>query len=296
MYIYIYTYIRTHTHTHRCNDYEPFYKLWCSSIEFKHAEEEWLNGSLNKLNASEIEQTVEDAYKESYKMIKQFEGEENVQKVAVELRDAITKFRLNMPVINALCQEAFQPMHYLLLFDELDTDVDTDDNLSLSLLLDNNILDHIETVERISAEAQKQHSLKVALANMKTEWKPMELQVLAYKTTGSYVVKGIDDIQTLLDDHIVKTMAIRGSPFVKPIEKEVKDWELKLVYIQDLLEQWLAVQRSWLYLEPIFSSDDIQRQMPNEDYVYMYLSLSLYRYIYIYIYSMYLSLSIYIYI
>jgi dynein heavy chain len=247
-----------------CNDYEPFYKLWCSSIEFKHAEEEWLNGSLNKLNASEIEQTVEDAYKESYKMIKQFEGEENVQKVAVELRDAITKFRLNMPVINALCQEAFQPMHYLLLFDELDTDVDMDDNLSLSLLLDNNILDHIETVERISAEAQKQHSLKVALANMKTEWKPMELQVLAYKTTGSYVVKGIDDIQTLLDDHIVKTMAIRGSPFVKPIEKEVKDWELKLVYIQDLLEQWLAVQRSWLYLEPIFSSDDIQRQMPNE--------------------------------
>lgn len=37
------------------------------------------------------------------------------------------------------------------------------------------------------------------------------------------MVRGIDDVQTLLDDHIIKTQAVRGSPFVKPIEKEVKD-------------------------------------------------------------------------
>merc|ERR1719183_2988460 len=99
---------------------------------------------------------------------------------------------------------------------------------------------------------------------MKSEWKEMDLGTLAYRNTGTYLVKGTDDIQALLNDHIVKTQGIRGSPFVKPIEKEVKDWETKLLYIQDLLEQWLICQRSWLYLEPIFSSDDIQRQMPTE--------------------------------
>lgn len=37
-----------------------------------------------------------------------------------------------------------------------------------------------------------------------------------------------------------------------------------MVFVQDVLDEWLNCQRAWLYLEPIFSSEDINRQLPVE--------------------------------
>ena len=57
---------------------------------------------------------------------------------------------------------------------------------------------------------------------------------------------------------------MRGSPFIEPFKEELFAWEDTLMSTQENLEVWLQVQATWCYLEPVFSSEDIKKQMPAE--------------------------------
>ncbi|CAE6938345.1 Dnah1 [Symbiodinium sp. CCMP2592] len=54
------------------------------------------------------------------------------------------------------------------------------------------------------------------------------------------------------------------SPFNKPFKEEIDAWAEKLLYMSECLDGWLKVQRAWMYLQPIFDSPDIMKQLPTE--------------------------------
>jgi len=57
---------------------------------------------------------------------------------------------------------------------------------------------------------------------------------------------------------------MKGSPFAKFMLEEIGNWEVMLMRTQDNLDKWLKVQATWMYLQPVFSSEDIINQMPIE--------------------------------
>lgn len=99
---------------------------------------------------------------------------------------------------------------------------------------------------------------------MMNDWESVKFDVIPYKDTGTCIIKIADEVNQLLDDHIVMTQSMNFSPYKKPFEERISHWENKLHLTQDVLDEWVTCQRQWLYLEPIFNSEDINRQLPLE--------------------------------
>jgi len=62
----------------------------------------------------------------------------------------------------------------------------------------------------------------------------------------------------------VMTQSMAFSPYKKPFEERLMRWEAQLSLVSEVIDEWLALQRAWMYLEPIFSSPDILQQLPQE--------------------------------
>lgn len=123
---------------------------------------------------------------------------------------------------------------------------------------------NIDQYEVISIGATKERELLNNLTKMQNEWKEITFKVSSYKESKLPILTALDDIQVVLDDHIVKALTMRGSVFVKPYENEVKTFYEKILRINKTIDALGKVQSQWLYLLPIFSSKDIVTQMPEE--------------------------------
>lgn len=77
---------------------------------------------------------------------------------------------------------------------------------------------------------------------MKEDWKELSFDLVDYRETGIKILTSIDEIQLLLDDHLLKSLTMLGSPFIKPLEVEMREWSSRLQMIQEILEEWLKVK------------------------------------------------------
>lgn len=143
-------------------------------------------------------------------------------------------------------------------------DITPDAGTTLRKIINYNLEEKLDQFEIISISANKELQLWNNLQAMIKEWETRELPTGPYKETGVQILSSLDDIQALLDDHILKTLSMRGSAFMKPCEKEVYAWYDKIMRVNKTLEEWGKVQSNYLYLLPIFSSKDIVAQMPEE--------------------------------
>ena len=119
-------------------------------------------------------------------------------------------------------------------------------------------------IEEITNRAEKKFQLSKKLKLMKDEMKEFKLTTVGYKDI-TYVLKAYDEVNARLDDQMVQTQAMLGSSnCVLKLRTETRNWENKLTLMQDIIIEINRCQKQWMYLEPIFSSEDIGKTLASE--------------------------------
>uniref|UniRef100_A0A2C9JD05 AAA+ ATPase domain-containing protein n=1 Tax=Biomphalaria glabrata TaxID=6526 RepID=A0A2C9JD05_BIOGL len=230
---------------------EPFYKFFNTVLKWQRCEKRCMDGDFLDQNVEAITSEVEEYGREFFKAQKIF-----------ALR--VKKMQEIIPTIGIMCNPGLRKRHWDAMSEIAGFNLTPDAGTTLRKVLKLDLEQFMEQFEVISAAATKEFSLERAFRKMTTEWESIVFNLNLYKDTGQKILGGVDDIQTILDDNIVKTQTMRNSPFVKPFEEDVKVWEETLLLTQRAIDEWLKLQAQWLYLEPIFSSEDINHQMPEE--------------------------------
>jgi dynein heavy chain len=139
-----------------------------------------------------------------------------------------------------------------------------DDKFTLTTVFELQLNKHMESIVKIGETAGKEFAIETQLDKMEEEWQSVMLQIEDYRDTGTFILKGFDEYMAILDEQITTTQAMTFSSFKGPFEERIDNWDKTLGVVSEVLDEWIAVQRNWLYLEPIFSSDDINKQLPVE--------------------------------
>ena len=246
--------------------FEPYYQLWQTNAFWNKMKNEWKCGVFLNISAEDMERDLGNGFKTMFKLSKTFKDNVGLSALAEKARDEMQEFKPLLPLVIALRNPGMRDRHWEALSKELEMELrpNEDETFTLNKAVELGLLTRMEVINRYSDVAGKEYSIENALNKMTKEWVTINIQTMAYRDTGTYILKGIDEVSQVLDDHIVMTQSMSFSAFKKPFEERIAEWEAQLNLVSEIIDEWLACQRNWMYLEPIFSSEDINRQLPVE--------------------------------
>ena len=241
-------------------EFKPYCNLWYYIREFIEKYPSWMNGPISLLPREEIGNRLTFVINEISKMERAiFKNEPPALKLCKDFAVEINNFKPYLPVLKCVNNPGMKDRHWVEFSQQSGLEFLRSQSISLKTLINCGIMSHLEQLELVSELATKEHNLENAKRKMEAEWTQIIFELLPYK--GSYILVNTENLWDVLNEHLMRTIAMTASPYIQFILSEITQWNSNLLKIQNILEAWESFQKNWQYLQPIFTNHDISKQL-----------------------------------
>ncbi|XP_052739543.1 dynein axonemal heavy chain 2 [Bicyclus anynana] len=179
-------------------------------------------------------------------------------------RVKVDAFRRTLPLIGDLKNPCMRERHWDRIKALMGVDFDQNsEDFKLELIMRLNFQAYAEDIAEISNAATMELNIENGLKAIREVWKSTTYEMQHHRG-DMYRIKNVEEVMQFLEDHQVQLSSMKSTKYVEPFIKEVDYWEKSLGYVAECIEISLQVQRRYLYLESIFSGEDIRKQLPEE--------------------------------
>ena len=97
----------------------------------------------------------------------------------------------------------------------------------------------------------------MAIDQIEREIKDLFFETMQYKETNIRIIKNSENVSQIFEELAIKLQAVKSNEFAKFQLDRISKIEKDITFLQGSFEGWIRVQKKWVYLEPIYTQDDV---------------------------------------
>ncbi|XP_076762246.1 dynein axonemal heavy chain 7 [Xylocopa sonorina] len=270
-----------------------FHDLICNVYQWRRDNSVWLDGPFEWLNAGVIESKTLNYFETITEMNKTFKTKIKLDvtankcfkfsgiaddpdplqqpaplKLCWQALNEITNFKQYLPLVTCMCNPALEKRHWVEMSMICNFDLTPNAGTNLRKLISFNLMNDIEKYSAISIGANKELELHKKLSDMIKEWDKISFEISFDKQTGMNIFSNLEDIESMLESHLIVIEEMQTSNFIKQIAKIMTDFFESLVQIQEIISRWDYIQTLLVSLNCIFRHPSIEVHLVNECLLY----------------------------
>ena len=155
------------------------------------------------------------------------------------MKIVLEKFRLYIPMIVALRTKGLNIRHWRSINKNLGCQLEPR-MLTLFKLVCFKFYeqDKLKILKNICEIAQKEYNIQITIESVEKDFKNLEYKLELFQHTKTYIILEIDELNSNLEEYLLKMTALKTNPYVKNFIDRVVYLERAIITVIEMLKEW----------------------------------------------------------